>query len=77
MSDEKAPGFETNLEELEQVVRQLESGGLSLEESLKLFERGIVLKESCERALAEAESRVEILIKRGRGVVAEPFPPEK
>lgn len=67
------PSFERELEELEAVVKKLESGELPLEESLKLFERGVALSESCRRQLDEAETRVDMLVKRGRGVVTQPF----
>jgi exodeoxyribonuclease VII small subunit len=72
-----APSFERELEDLEAVVKKLESGDLPLEESLKLFERGVSLSDSCRKQLDAAETRVEILVKRGRGVVAQPFEPEK
>ncbi len=71
------PSFERELEELEAVVKRLESGDMPLEESLKLFERGVALSDSCRRQLDDAETRVELLVKRGRGVVAQPFEPEK
>ncbi len=71
------PSFERELEELEAVVKRLESGDMPLEESLKLFERGVALSDSCRRQLDDAETRVELLIRRGRGVVAQPFEPEK
>lgn len=81
MSDPAKPvqpvSFERELEELEAVVKKLESGDLPLEESLALFERGVALSDSCRRQLEAAETRVEILVKRGRAVVAEPFEPEK
>lgn len=71
------PSFERELEELETVVKRLESGDLPLEESLKLFERGVELSDSCRLQLETAETRVEQLVKRGRGVVAQPFDPER
>ncbi len=67
------PNFERELEELEAVVKRLESGDLPLEESLKLFERGVGLSDSCRCQLDAAETRVEQLVKRGRAVVAQPF----
>lgn len=70
------PSFERELEELEAVVKRLESGDLPLEESLQLFERGVGLSDSCRRQLDAAETRVEQLVKRGRAVVAQPFEPE-
>ncbi|MBM3740585.1 MAG: exodeoxyribonuclease VII small subunit [Acidobacteria bacterium] len=76
MAEQKADGaaFEKNLEELERVVKQLEAGELPLEQSIQLYERGVALSEACRKQFDDAESRVEILLKRGSGVRAEPFP---
>jgi exodeoxyribonuclease VII small subunit len=54
--------FEQALSELEAVVQQLEGGELSLEQSLKHFERGIALTRACQKSLAEAEQRVKVLM---------------
>jgi exodeoxyribonuclease VII small subunit len=79
MADEERPveSFESCLDELEKVVKELESGELSLERSLALFERGMNLSESCRKQLEEAETRVEILMRKEGKMVAEPFRPEK
>ena len=69
--------FEACLEELEQVVKELEAGDLSLDRSLNLFERGMGLSELCRKQLEAAETRVEVLIRKAGGFVAEPFNPEK
>jgi exodeoxyribonuclease VII small subunit len=69
--------FESCLEELEKVVKELEAGDLSLERSLELFEKGMVLSDTCRRQLEEAETRVEILIRKAGKVQAEPFRPDK
>lgn len=53
--------FETSLDELELLVEQMESGDLSLEDSLQAFERGVALTRSCQRALKNAELRVQTL----------------
>ena len=53
--------FETSLDELELLVSQMESGDLSLEESLQAFERGVALTRSCQQALKTAELRVQAL----------------
>ncbi len=67
--------FEQALSELEAVVEQLESGELSLEQSLQRFERGIALTRACQRSLAEAEQRVKVLMETdGRERLA-PFEP--
>ena len=69
--------FEACLDELETVVKELEGGDLSLERSLQLFERGMGLSEACRKQLEEAETRVEMLIRKDGKIVAEPFRPEK
>lgn len=68
--------FETCLDELEQVVKQLEAGDLPLEKSLELFERGVSLSEVCRKQLEEAETRVEILIRKEGKIQPEPFRPD-
>ena len=64
-SDEKK--FETALEELESVVEQLETGELSLEESLQAFETGVGLVKYCSQKLDEVEKKVEVLVKDKEG----------
>ena len=56
------PSFEEQLTELERVVEQLERGDLTLEDSVSLFERGMVLAEACKSQLAGAESRIQVLL---------------
>ena len=58
----KAVRFEESLAELEQLVERMEQGNLALEDSLKLFERGVQLTRSCQKALKEAEQKVQILL---------------
>ena len=53
--------FETGLTRLEELVRALEQGDLSLEESLKVFEEGVRLSKNCTKILNEAERKVETL----------------
>ena len=69
--------FEASLDELEQVVKQLEAGDLPLEKSLELFERGVNLSDTCRKQLEEAETRVEILLRKEGKIQAEPFRPER
>ncbi len=69
--------FESALDQLEKVVRELESGDLPLERSLDLFSRGVELSEACRKQLEDAETRVEALIRREGTYQAEPFRPEK
>lgn len=75
--DAPPESFESCLDELEKVVKELEAGDLSLERSLELFERGMSLSDSCRKQLENAETRVEMLIRKEGKIVAEPFRPEK
>src|SRR5919199_1723491 len=71
---EQGRTFEASLEALEQIVRQLEDGDLSLEKSLELFEQGIRLSRECQERLTQAERRIEILLRDNQGrPVASPF----
>lgn len=70
------PGFEAGLEELENIVRQLEKGDLPLEQSLALFESGMRLSAECRRQLENAETRVEILMRKGSEMTPVPFDSE-
>lgn len=55
------PDFEQSLQELEALVLKMENGDLSLEESLKEFERGVQLTRQCQEALTAAEQRVKLI----------------
>ena len=65
--------FEQSLSELEALVERMESGELSLEESLGAFEQGIALTRNCQQALQAAEQKVEILTARTPDAATEPF----
>lgn len=67
------PKFEECLQRLEVIVQQLERGDLPLEQALKLFEEGVGLSDACRRELAEAEGKVEILLKQNGKLQPEPF----
>jgi exodeoxyribonuclease VII small subunit len=70
--------FEASLKKLEEVVRRLEGGSLSLEDSIKAFEEGVKHAAFCSQKLDEAERRVEVLLKRKDGTFSrEPFTPEE
>jgi exodeoxyribonuclease VII small subunit len=69
--------FENSLDELEKVVRELETGDLPLDRSLELFSRGMQLSDSCRKQLEDAETRVEMLIRKEGAYQAEPFRPDK
>ena len=66
-------GFEQSLGELESLVEGMEKGDMSLEESLKDFERGVKLARECGETLKKAEQRVEILAGKGESAQLEPF----
>ena len=71
------PPCEAGLQELEQIVKQMESGDLPLERALELFEKGMKISETCRKQLEEAETRVEVLVRKGDRVQAEPLRTEK
>ncbi len=64
MPKAKAVNFETALAELEKLVQGMESGELSLEDSLQAFEKGMQLSRDCQQALAEAEQKVQLLMEK-------------
>ena len=66
--------FESALRELETLVERMEKGELSLEDSLKDFERGIALVRSCQAALSEAEQKVQILLEKNGTTTVQDFP---
>jgi exodeoxyribonuclease VII small subunit len=57
--------LEKSMHELEQVVEQLEGGDLSLDKSLKQFEKGVKLSRDCQAALTDAEQKVQVLMNSG------------
>ncbi len=83
MPDESSPkgeaplSFEDGLQQLEAIVKEMESGELPLERALELFEHGMKLSETCRKQLEEAETRVEVLMRRAGEMQAQPFRNEK
>ena len=67
------PTFEAGLQELESIVKEMETGELPLERAIALFEQGMKLSEACRKQLEEAETRVEILTRRAGEIQAQPF----
>ena len=66
--------FDEMMQRLEDIVRNLEAGELSLEDSLKIFEEGMKLVHSCSKKLEEAEQKVALLVKESDGSYSEkPF----
>jgi exodeoxyribonuclease VII small subunit len=72
-TDPAAPDFEASLAELEAIVEKLEQGDLSLDDSLKQFERGVQLTRICQTALTQAEQKVEILLRKTGGGSSDEF----
>jgi len=74
VTNEKAPvSFEDALSELESLVDTLEKGDLSLEDSLKTFERGVQLTRSCQDALKDAQQKVRMLSQPDEDSDLEPY----
>ena len=63
--------FEKNLKELEETVKKLEEGNVSLDEMLSLFEKGIKLTKSCTTQLDNAEQKINILLRSENGEMTE------
>lgn len=77
MTAKKEEKFEVTLEKLQGLVRELESGECSLEDSIKKFEEGMALAKSCQERLNRAEQKIEILLKADKsGISTAPFDEE-
>jgi exodeoxyribonuclease VII small subunit len=63
----KKIAFEKAMEDLEEIVKELELGQLSLEDSLKSFKKGMELAKVCDTKLAEAEKKITVLIEDANG----------
>lgn len=74
MAEEK---FEVMLAKLEEIVRRMEAGEMTLEESLIAFEDGMKLSRACARTLDEAQRKVEILMQDGEKLASVPFSGEE
>jgi exodeoxyribonuclease VII small subunit len=57
----KTNNFESKLKELENIVSNLEAGDLGLEESLKIFEKGVSIYKDCKKSLKDAEKKIKVL----------------
>ena len=73
MPAKKTVNFEKALAELEKLVEEMEQGKLSLEESLKRFEKGIALTTDCQQALQKAELKVQELIEKNGQLLEKDF----
>jgi len=65
--------FEEALKKLEAIVEALESGKLSLDDSLRKYEQGVKLSGFCHKALQAAQKKVQVLSKKGEGWELKPF----
>ncbi len=70
MSEQSPPSFESQLARLEQLVKQLESGDVSLEQSMKVFEEGVQLTREAQELLSKLEQKILILADQDGGEVA-------
>lgn len=69
--------FEQSMKQLEQIVVELESGDLPLEQAIRKFEEGMELSKFCSQKLEETERRITLLVRDGTGqTVEKPFPSE-
>lgn len=67
----KEQTYEESMKELEQLVKDLESGDLSLDESIKKFEKGMKLSKHCSSLLEDAEKKISVLIEKENGEFTE------
>lgn len=65
--------FETQLKALEDIVTAMEKGDLTLEDSLKAYEKGVQLTRECQTTLDNAQQRIDLLVERDGKLVEEPF----
>lgn len=77
-TDVNTLSFEDALSELEQIVQQMETGQTSLDKSVKAYERGVALKNLCEKRLKDAQMKIEKLTLNsdGAAMATESFNPE-
>lgn len=75
MAKAKNINFEKSLDQLEELVEDMEHGDLTLEESLKAFEKGVKLTRDCQSALDQAEQKVQLLIEDNGEIHSEEFNP--
>jgi len=73
----KEKSFEEELNELEQIAKNLESGNLNLDEAIKEFEKGIKLSKKCTEKLEKAEKKINMLVEEDGSFREEIFPTEE
>ena len=72
-ADKPKQNFDAALAELNDIVESLEKGDLNLEDALKKFEQGIKLTQYCQKALKQAQQKVQQLVEKGDDVILEDF----
>jgi len=68
--------FETALKELEEIVRELEAGEVDLDASISRYERGVILRDHCQKKLSDAKLKVEKIVQKNGATATEPFDAE-
>ena len=74
MNEERKTPFEEMFAQLEEIVKKLENETLPLDQSLKLYEKGIKLSTECRKRLEDVEIKVKALVKEGENFRSEDFP---
>lgn len=70
MPSSKEPNFEASMDKLSGIVEKMETGDLTLDESLKLYEEGIRISQTCMKRLEQAQQRIEMLMRTSSGDLA-------
>ncbi len=76
MTEEKRPEdmtFEESLNKLNELVNQLENGGLDLDKNIEIYEQAVVLRDRCRKILEESERKVQKLMETADGIKKEDF----
>tara|TARA_B110000116_G_C16711782_1_gene524802 strand:+ start:285 stop:521 length:237 start_codon:yes stop_codon:yes gene_type:complete len=77
VKNDKDGKFEDNLKALETIVEQLESGEIDLEQSVELYEKGILLKNNCEKKLKKIELQIKKIKLQNNKIEVEDFDPKE
>jgi exodeoxyribonuclease VII small subunit len=67
----KNKNFEQTLARLEEIVKKMESGNISLDESIEIYQEGITLSKQCSSMLEEAEGKVMAIVNKEQGIIEE------
>lgn len=67
----KNKNFEQTLARLEDIVKKMESGNISLDESIEIYQEGITLSKQCSNMLEEAEGKVMAIVNKEQGIIEE------